>query len=40
MELPCAIVAVGLAAFLGHPAVEFGLSSRATTDTGEVDLGA
>jgi len=39
MELLLAIVTVGVAAFLSHLAVEFGLSSRAKTETGEVDLG-
>ena len=39
MELLLAIVTVGVAAFLSHLAVEFGLSSRAKTETSEVDLG-
>ena len=39
MELLLAIVAVSLAAFLSHLAVEFGLNSRAKTETSEVDLG-
>ena len=39
MELLLAIVAVSVAAFLSHLAVEFGLSSRAQTETGEVEPG-
>ncbi len=39
MELLLAIVTVSVAAFLSHLAVEFGLSSRAKTETGEVRPG-
>ena len=39
MELMLAIVAVAMVAFLSHLAMDFGLKSRVTAESGESDAG-
>jgi len=40
MELMLAIVAVALVAFLSHLAMDLGLKSRTTAESGESDAGS
>jgi hypothetical protein len=40
MELMLAIVAVAMVAFLSHLAMDFGLKSRPSAETGEGDAGS